>query len=283
MDLSATNTSETSSEFAVEEIREKLQKLEKRDWWLWALAVLVMLLLTVAVVTLSFPRLFSDDPFFQYSLDQSVRGLVGLVLLFNTYVIYQQHTIKRLRSQFSQQLDQMGYLRLRAEEFHKLATTDPLTGLANRRTAEQRMILEVARAQRYGNALTVVALDLDNFKQINDTHGHPAGDLVLREFAGKLASATRGSDLAVRVGGDEFLLLLSNCRPDQVPILLTRLRPMQVSFQGASIAIEFSAGWVNYQAGETPEQFLERADRTLYAQKRSRKDQGEVIPHRVQG
>jgi diguanylate cyclase (GGDEF)-like protein len=280
MDLTATNTPGTSSEFAVEAIREKLQKLEKRDWWLWALAVLVMLLLTVAVVSMSFPRLFSDDPFFQYSLDQSVRGLVGLVLLFNTYVIYQQHTIKRLRREFSEQLDQMGYLRLRAEEFHKLATTDPLTGLANRRTAEQRMILEVARAQRYGNTLTVVALDLDSFKQINDTYGHPAGDLVLREFAGKLASATRGSDLAVRIGGDEFQLLLSNCRPDQVPILLNRLRPMQVSFQGSSIAIEFSAGWVNYQAGETPEQFLERADRTLYVQKRSRKDQAEVT-HRV--
>jgi diguanylate cyclase (GGDEF)-like protein len=284
MDMTATATRQpgTDSEIAVEAIRENLRKLERRDWWLWFAAIVVMLLLTAAVVSLSFPRLFSDDPFFQYSLDQSVRGLVGLVLLLNTYSIYQQVTIKRLRRQFSEQLDAMGYLRMRAEEFHKLATTDPLTGLANRRTAEQRLAAEIARARRYGSTLTAVALDLDNFKQINDKYGHAAGDLVLHEFSRKLASTTRESDLAVRLGGDEFLLLLCNCPLEQVPVRLARLRPLEVSFEGIPIAIEFSAGCVGYEGTETPAQFLERADQTLYAQKRSRKAESKFGPALVQ-
>jgi diguanylate cyclase (GGDEF)-like protein len=172
----------------------------------------------------------------------------------------------------------MGNLQVRAEEFHRLATTDPLTGLANRRTAEQRLIAEAERSRRYGHPLTLVALDLDKFKQINDQFGHPAGDLVLQEFARKLASAVRLSDLAVRMGGDEFLVLLTECRIGQVPSLLVRLRPMEVNFQGNRIPVEFSVGCVEYEQGETPEQFLERVDRTLYNDKRAGKARLEGQP-----
>jgi diguanylate cyclase (GGDEF)-like protein len=253
-------------------IREQLNKLERRDWWLWSLAVIVMLLLTIAVVSLSFPNLVApQDEFFQFSLNQAVRGLVGLVLLFNTYTIYQQAMIKRLRRQFSQQLDAMALLNVRAEELHRLATTDPLTGLANRRTADQRLAAEAARSQRYGHPLTVVAFDLNEFKHINDHYGHQAGDLVLREFAQKISSAIRLSDLAVRMGGDEFLLILPECRIEQVPTLLARLRPLEVNFQGTRVPVEFSAGCVSYEQGETRDAFLERADKTLYADKRAGK------------
>src|SRR5579862_1449671 len=124
-------------ETRLEEIQASLKRLERRDWWLWAMAIIVMLLLTVAVVSLSFPELMNvQDPFFQFSLNQSVRGLVGLVLLFNTYTIYQQVLIKRLRKQLSEQLEVMGRLKVRGDEFHRLATIDPLTGLYNRRFAE---------------------------------------------------------------------------------------------------------------------------------------------------
>jgi type II secretory pathway component PulL len=92
-------------------IQAQLERLERRDWWLWSLAVVVMLLLTVAVVSMSFPELLKvDDPFFRYSLDRAVRGLVGLVLIFNGYTIYQQWTIKKLRREFSAQLSKMGRL-----------------------------------------------------------------------------------------------------------------------------------------------------------------------------
>jgi diguanylate cyclase (GGDEF)-like protein len=274
MDTSVPNPtvpgSEAATEARIEEIRAQLRKLEHRDWWLWSGAIIVMLLLTVAVVSLSFPDLLRvQDPFFQFSLNQSVRGLVGLVLLFNTYSIYQQVTIKRLRKRFGEQLDAMRQLRVRAEEFHRLATTDPLTGLANRRTAELRLTAEVARSERYGHALALIAFDLNDFKHINDAYGHAAGDLVLREFANRLLRAIRVSDVAVRMGGDEFLALLPECRIEQVSGLLERLRPVAVNFQGLHIPVEFAAGAVGYQRGETPGRFLERADQALYADKRA--------------
>jgi len=264
--------SDVAPEARLEEIRAQLRHLERRDWWLWSLAIIVMLLLTFAVLSLSFPNLTKvDDPFFQFSLNQSVRGLIGLVLLFNTYTIHQQVVNKRLRRQLSEQLEATGRLKVHAEEFHKLATTDSLTGLANRRTAERRLLAEAARSQRYGHPLTIVALDLNNFKITNDRFGHAAGDLALRAFAERLAGAIRSSDLAVRMGGDEFLLILPECPVEQVPILLARLRRLEVSFQGTRIPVEFSAGSVGYDPVETPEQFLERADQRLYADKRAAK------------
>src|SRR5712691_12958512 len=87
------------------EIQAQLEKLEKRYWWLWSMAVVVMLLLTFAVFTMSFPGLIKvDDPFFQSSLNRAARGLIGLVLIFNAYTIYQQITVKRLRRDFSKKI-----------------------------------------------------------------------------------------------------------------------------------------------------------------------------------
>ena len=263
------------------EIQLTMRRMDRREWWLWSYAVMITLLLLVAVASFAFPALLSNTDgtgVYSFFLNQAVRGLVGLVLLFNTYSIYQQIMIKRLRRQFSQQLDAMGALHTHAEELRVLATTDPLTGLANRRTAEQRLQAEAARSQRYGHPLTVVALDLNRFKQINDEYGHAAGDLVLQAFAQRLSTAVRLSDLAVRMGGDEFMLVLPECRIEQVPALFGRIRPLEVIFQDTRISVEFSAGCVAYQQGETPGQFLERADQTLYADKRAGKVRGAGEP-----
>lgn len=258
------------------EIQAQLETLEKRDWWLWGLAVIVMLLLTFAVFSMSFPDLIKvDDPFFQSGLDRAVRGLAGLVLIFNAYTIYQQVMIKRLRRQFSEKLGEMRVLQVRAQEFHRLAIIDPLTGLYNRRVAEERIASEASRSQRYGDALTVVALDLNDFKGINDTYGHAAGDQVLKEFAKRLSSAIRLSDFAARMGGDEFLVLLPECPATQVEAFLKRLQNLVVDYGGQKIPVLFSAGWVGYEPGESTADFLERADRTLYAEKRATKARAE--------
>jgi diguanylate cyclase (GGDEF)-like protein len=261
-----------SSDASLPELQAKLRTLERRDWWLWSMAVVVMLLLTFAVFAMSFPGLVKvDDPFFQSSLNRAVRGLVGLVLMFNAYTIYQQITVKRLRRDFSKKIEEMRVLQARAEQFERLALVDSLTGLSNRRVAEGQLESEAARSKRYGHPLTVISFDLDNFKQINDTYGHPAGDQVLREFARRLNSAIRKSDTAARMGGDEFLILLPECDTTRVQTLLSRLRYMETEYAGAKIPIRFSAGWVGYEKGESTEQFLERADRILYAEKRSGK------------
>jgi diguanylate cyclase (GGDEF)-like protein len=275
---------EAASETRLEEINASLKKLERRDWWLWCLAIFVMLLLTVAVVSLSFPDLLKvDDPFFRFSLNQSVRGLVGLVLLFNTYSIYQQVLIKRLRKQLSAQLEVMGRLKIRGDEFHRLATVDALTGLYNRRYAENRLGAEASRSKRHGHPLTVVCFDLDNFKQINDQYGHPTGDQVLKVFAERLNGAIRVSDSAVRMGGDEFLAILPECPTEQIQALFKRLASIEVTHNGKSIPVRYSAGWVGYEQGESPEQFLERADRLLYANKRTAKheDPGQLVAETI--
>jgi diguanylate cyclase (GGDEF)-like protein len=261
-----------SSESVLRDTKEDLKKLERRDWWLWSMAVMVMLLLTFAVFSMSFPGVFkAQDTFFDANMNRAVRGLIGLVLIFNAYTIYQQMTVKRLRRDFSKKIDEMRTLQVRAEEFERLAQVDSLTGLANRRVAEERLALEAARSKRYGRPLTLIAFDLNNFKHINDTYGHPVGDQVLKCFAQRLQTAVRKTDVAARMGGDEFLALLPDCATSHVEVLLSRLRPMDLDCGGTTISIYFSAGWVGYQQGETTEQFLERADRTLYAEKRNGK------------
>ena len=252
----------------MQRIREALARLERRDWWLWSAAVAVMLLLTVAVVSMSLPALIADPySFFQFHLMQAVRGLVGLVLLFNVYTIYQQVLIKRLRAQLASQIEMMASLRLRANEYHKMAMVDPLTGLYNRRFAELRLAAEVDRSKRYGHPLTVLVIDLNDFKQINDKHGHLAGDMVLKEFGNRLCHSIRVSDLVVRMGGDEFLVILPECPAEQIPGLLKRMANLEVNFRGTMIPVRFSAGVAGFSPVETAEQMLERADQALYAHK----------------
>ncbi len=259
---------ETGAEHRSQEIRRGLRQIERRSWWLWGNAVLVILSLTAAVVTLSVSVLTKpDEPFFQFHISQSVRGLVGVVLLFNVYTIYQQILLKRLRSQLTTQIEIAAEQHMRAEEFLKLAMLDPLTGLHNRRFAEERLTTESARAHRHGHSLTVLMLDLDDFKQLNDLFGHFAGDLALKEFAHRLAKAIRGSDLAVRIGGDEFLVILPECQFGQVQHVLARMRPLEVDLDGKKVSLTFSAGWTDYQPDEPPEELLKRADAALYVDK----------------
>ena len=123
-------------------------------------------------------------------------------------------------------------------------------------------------------------LDLDNFKQLNDHYGHPMGDSALKIFAERLSTAIRGSDLAVRIGGDEFVVLLPECKLGQVQSVLCRLSPLEIEVEGEKVSFAFSAGWTEYRVGETPEQLLQRADNALYVEKRSRKSQPHPVPHR---
>lgn len=254
----------------IEIAQKHLKGLERRDWWLWWSAVTVILLLTLAVVTISLPDILKEsDRVFQLNLNLAIHGLVALVLLFNTYTVYQQWLIKRLRTQTAKHLEILSRLRIRAEEFHEMATRDPLTGLSNRRLGEERLASEVARSERHGHPLSVLLLDLNRFKGINDLHGHAAGDAVLRIFAQRLNKVIRASDLAIRLGGDEFLVILPECLPDRIPALLSRLGHLEMQWEGESFTVHSAAGWAGYQKGETPAQLIERADKLLYANKRS--------------
>lgn len=249
-----------------------LRRLENRDWWLWSGAIIVTLLLTGAVVSLSLPHvLIVDEAESQYNLSQNLRGLIGLVLLFDIYTIYQQMQMTRLRRQLVKHLNVNTALEVRAEELKNLAVLDPLTGLYNRRLVEERLAEEVSRSQRGCRPLTVLSIDMDNFKQINDGNGHAAGDLILQECAAHLKKATRASDVVARMGGDEFLVLLPECSEAQVSHVLNHLGPFEVDFKERRIPVAFSIGTAEYRPGELPARLLERADQNLYEEKRSRK------------
>jgi diguanylate cyclase (GGDEF)-like protein len=112
-------------------------------------------------------------------------------------------------------------------------------------------------------------LDLDDFKQINDRYGHTAGDVALRAVGERLKKAVRGSDLAARMGGDEFLLLLPECDLGQLWHVLARLTPFEIEVGGQKIPVTFSAGWKQYEPGESHKDLLEAADRALYEKKRT--------------
>ena len=243
----------------------ELRRIERRDWWVWGYTLFVILLLTFAVISTTLPALIQGaEAYFNLKVSEAVFGLIALVLIFNFYTVYQQIIIKRLRRQLA---EKQGH----SEILRNLAMVDPLTGLYNRRFAEQRLTAEVARSERKGHPLTVMTVDLNDFKQINDTYGHAAGDKVLQEFALRLNKVIRGADLAVRLGGDEFLVLLPECTMDQLQLVLGRLGSMQVEWQGYQIPVTFSVGWKQYEIGDRPHELLEKADQALYAKKRASK------------
>lgn len=246
------------------ELADERRRIDRRDWWVRSYSIFVILLLTFAVISLTLPSILSGgETFFNIKLTEAVFGLITLIIVFNIYTIYQEILIKRLRRQLLEKQDHSYILR-------NLAMIDPLTGLYNRRFAEQRLAAEVARSERRGHPLTVLMLDLNNFKEINDTYGHPAGDQVLQEFASRLNNVIRGADLAVRLGGDEFLVVLPECTLEQLKLVLDRLNSFELDWQGKKIPVTFSAGWKDYEMGDRPEELLAAADEALYTQKRAR-------------
>ena len=260
-----------------EEIKTHMRQIARRQWWLWSSAVLVTLLLTLGIASFAFPGLLNQaENTVSYDLDIAIRGLVGLVLIFNIYTIYQQLQIHRIQARLSEQVDALGRVEERTDEVYKMAVLDPLTGLYNRRSGEQRLAEEISRSNRYARALTVLLLDLNGLKAINDTFGHPAGDQMIKQFAELLQKAIRGSDVAVRMGGDEFLAVLPECKPDEVHLVLDRLQGKKTDFDGRSIDLLFSAGWTDYIPGESPDALLKRADAALYTNKRAAKEKIEV-------
>lgn len=176
--------------------------------------------------------------------------------------------LSRLREKLRRQKAELTDALTRIQE---LATRDELTGLANRRHMQQLVELERARGMRSGHAFCLAVIDLDHFKRINDAHGHPVGDRVLRAFAREALATIRGSDVLGRWGGEEFLLMLPNTRAALAKLGLERLRlraeALKVDIDGGAVSFTLSAGLVEHLAGEAVADTIARADRALYLAK----------------
>ena len=162
----------------------------------------------------------------------------------------------------------------RQQELEHLASTDPLTGLANRRTLMLRAEQELARAKRYGSELSLLMADIDFFKKVNDTYGHQAGDVVLKKLADVFLLALRDIDFAARFGGEEFVLLLPETNAENALKTAERLRASvndtQVSLQqGGMVKFTISIGVSSYSSSgnDSVEKLISGADKALYAAK----------------
>lgn len=158
------------------------------------------------------------------------------------------------------------------------AETDPLTGLANRASLDAHLAGTAAIGAFRGSATSLLLLDLDHFKNVNDHHGHPAGDAVLRNVGDTLrALGLRDTDLIARYGGEEFAVVLHECREDDAYKVAERIRgaidAMIVVHDGARIHLTVSVGVAERGLDEAPEEWVERADRALYAAKAGGRDQ----------
>jgi len=160
----------------------------------------------------------------------------------------------------------------------KVATTDPLTGIANRRVFIDQAAVEMARSSRSGVPLSLVMMDIDRFKEINDSYGHQIGDEVLKEIASRAKDELRGSDLLGRYGGEEFVTLLPDTTKEQAGQLAERLRKIieakSFGFDGVELKITASFGVAEFGGdGSTYEDMINIADQRLYKAKRDGRNQ----------
>ncbi|MEH1093320.1 GGDEF domain-containing protein [Micromonospora sp. CPCC 205739] len=173
------------------------------------------------------------------------------------------------------------------EEAQRLSLTDPLTGLWNYRYLRESLRREVERASRFGRMLSILALDVDRFKRVNDTYGHSAGDVVLAEFARRIRGEIREVDLAFRQGGEEFVVLLPETDARGAAIVAERLgaavrdTPIVVD-EHVAITVTVSIGIAVYpDHASTGQQVLDAADEALYAAKAAGRDGYRVTGQRV--
>lgn len=163
----------------------------------------------------------------------------------------------------------------------EVAHVDPLTFLVNRRTIIRELQDEVLRAERYHSTLSVSVVDVDNFKAVNDTHGHPFGDEVLRQVAYQLRESVRHPDVVGRYGGEEFLIILPNsdstAASEQAVRLCKRVREMVISAKEHEVNVTLSVGIAQFRVGvDTWDSLLNRADNAMYEAKNNGRDRWSI-------
>lgn len=202
----------------------------------------------------------------------------GVVQAFRTTqsfsTIYsQEEMMARLAESMGETKRALQQLQLSNQRLERLAATDPLTGAGNRRHFIEHISAEIARAKRSGAPLSLLSIDLDHFKDINDSRGHSVGDEVLRAFVRTCLEAIRPYDSVARVGGEEFMVLLPRATLDTACAVAERLRSTieRTAFDvGAhpSVGVTISVGVSEFGAdGDTLDEFLTVADHRLYRAK----------------
>lgn len=168
-----------------------------------------------------------------------------------------------------------------AEQRQRAAIEDPLTKLYNRKGFDKFMKKEIAEAERYKKTFCILMLDIDYFKSVNDAHGHPVGDLVLKEFSRALSEILRESDVLCRLGGEEFVAILPETDLVGARVISEKLRKkigrQEVRIAEENIKITISIGVAEFQPGQKKKELVEAADMALYEAKNNGRDRVEVF------
>ena len=203
--------------------------------------------------------------------------LIGGLVIYHTFPGCFTDEHRRVLGRVSEQAAAVIYNSTRFEQTQHESHTDPLTGLPNRRSLDLQFEAELSRASRTGSSVSVVVLDLDRLKEINDTYGHEAGDRALRTIGTVLRSTVRQQDMCARFAGDEFIVVLADCSPEHEARRVAELQnaisahPFEPR-PGVRVSLSISAGPARYpEDGRTFEELLAAADERMYRDKAGRR------------
>lgn len=239
-----------------------LKKLGRREWWLWVSALTVTTLSAATLLLSAFSRLFRHkDHFYEMSSEQARWGVLCLLLLFNLWMVLRQRMFRKLRNRATAPNAGSEDPITAAGE---TAAVDPVTGLYTRTSALLHLGKEIARAKRQNTALSLATIHLEDLADLNRRYGKTAVDQALKEFARRLREVSRGSDYAVRLASDDFVLVLPKCHVGEVSHVLSRMGSMDLECAGKKISLAYTTGWVDYQPGDMPSDLLKRASQLLH-------------------
>lgn len=250
-------------------IRKEIDSIQSRFFQLLSITILVMLALATGMAVRVLPRLIWNFQAWESErlyLPQLLCGLLALVGLLSWYVLHQRRHLRDTQQQLIREL-------VRRETAERLAVIDPLTEIYNRRYIMRAITSEAARVDRQNSRFSFLMIDVNGFKEANDSLGHLSGDRILRELAQLLQKTLRTSDVISRYGGDEFLVLLIDADEQMAARAVQRLQDAVTKWNQAApiegYVMSISCGFATYTRGADPAAVLAAADQAMYQTKYS--------------
>ena len=253
---------------------EKALDFERRDWQFWSFLVLGIVIIGVAFAVyglLTSPSSAWTMQGISQLIPPLIFGVISLIVLVNFYLAQKNAVLRGLEQELVQQ-------KIEAELNRELALQDPVTEVYNRRYLRVMLSKEISRVKRMGKTLAVMLVDITGFRRVNESLGHTGGDVVLRQIAQLLQAKARNSDLVVRFGGDEFLLILPETDDAGVQILAGRLKESLADWSRRSgmteFNLRFAIGSARYTQDRPLDDLLKAAEQRLQQDRRSGGDPG---------
>jgi diguanylate cyclase (GGDEF)-like protein len=244
-------------------------RLERRDWQFWSFLVLGVAIVGIGMAVygmLSAPSTAWTIQGIGQLIPPMLFGVIALLVLVNFYLAQRDAVIRGLQHELVQQ-------KIEAELNRELALQDPVTEVYNRRYLRVMLSKEISRVKRLGKSLAVMLVDITGFRRVNESLGHTGGDVVLRQIAQLLQAKLRNSDLVVRFGGDEFLLILPDTDDAGVQILSARMKESLADWSRRSgmteFNLRFAIGSARYTQDRPLDELLKSAEQRLQHDRRA--------------